>query len=207
LECWPSLVYGTVLLRRQAGEPARRFKSFTLRVFAVTGGDRSGLAAMITCVNLHEALAERAANVRQFEQLKHRVIAAVRHQEGEDPAETGDELLRQTKDLLDRQARLIAAINHTNAATLLDDRSSTITAALAERDRLRALHKLITETEAAAAGSGRHGWGRAMRSEIRDVTEMDVAGLRRQLDDLSRQIRELDAKIQATHPVTELAGL
>jgi hypothetical protein len=203
LERWPSLVYGTALLRRQARQLARRFESFTLRVFVITGGDRSGLSATVSGVNLHEALAERASNIRQLEQLKHRLIAAARHQEGEDPAEPADEILRQADELLTRQAQLIAAINHTNAATHLNG-GETITMALARRDQLKALLKLVTETESAAAGSGRHGLYRSMRSEIRDVTEMDVTALRRRLDNLSRQVRELDAQIQAAAPATDL---
>lgn len=156
-------------------------------------------------MKLNEALAERADIKRRLDQLKRRVSAAARHQEGEDPPESADELLAQAEGLLGQQRSLITRINHTNAESVTGSGES-LTAALARRDELRALHKLIAEAEQAAAGSGRHGMYRTMRSEIRDVTEMDVAGLRRRLDDVARQARELDAEIQAAGLTTDLVG-
>jgi hypothetical protein len=147
-------------------------------------------------VKLNEALAERADVKRRLDQMKHRVIAAARHQEGEDPPESADELLSQAGELLGRQRILITRINHTNAEAVTEDGES-VTAALARRDELRSLHKLVTETEQAAAGTGRHDFYRATRGEIRDVTEMDVVALRRRADEIARQVRELDAQIQA----------
>ena len=46
---------------------------------------------------------------------------------------------------------------------------------------------------------------RYSRSEIRKVATVDVSALRRQMDTLAQQRRELDTAIQATNWATELA--
>src|SRR6478735_2300048 len=52
-------------------------------------------------VKLAEALAERAAAVRRVEQLRSRVEASARYQEGETPAEDAARLLAEADEVLD----------------------------------------------------------------------------------------------------------
>jgi uncharacterized protein DUF6847 len=76
----------------------------------------------------------------------------------------------------------------------------SLTDALAERDVLGARRAFIVE--AASAASVRQD--RYSRSEVRFVTELDVAELHRQADDVARRFRELDAQIQAKNWEAEL---
>ena len=55
---------------------------------------------------------------------------------------------------------------------------------------------------AADAGSIRQD--RSTRSEVKFVTSLDVPELRRRADDLAREYRELDARVQALNWETEL---
>jgi hypothetical protein len=45
-----------------------------------------------------------------------------------------------------------------------------------------------------------------MRTEIRMVTAIDVRATRREVDDLARELRELDTRVQEINWTTELVG-
>lgn len=145
-------------------------------------------------MKLAEALIERAALQRQVDQLQARILQSARHQEGEEPAEDAAALLQEAQDVLSRLGALVLEINLTNAAAVLPD-GTTLTAALAERDELRRLHALIGSAADAAAGSNRDGY-RQLRTELRWVPALPVGALRRQVDDLARRLRDLEARIQ-----------
>jgi hypothetical protein len=148
-------------------------------------------------VKLAEALALRADAARRVEQLRTRIVANARFQEGEEPAEDAAALLTETGTVLDELQDLIRRINRTNAATQIGP-DGTITDALARRDVLRARHSVITAAADAAAGRGQ-GAGRQLRSELKILTNLPVAQLRSQADDLARQLRELDVRIQQSN--------
>lgn len=143
-------------------------------------------------MKLAEALALRAADTRRVEQLRARITGNARFQEGEEPTENAEELLTEAGRVLDELEGLIRRINQTNAATQIGP-EGTITDALARRDVLRIRHSLLTAAADAAAGQG---MGRQLRSELKMFAALPVAGLRSQADDLARQVRELDARIQ-----------
>jgi hypothetical protein len=151
-------------------------------------------------VKLHEALTDRAATKKHLEQLRHRVINASRHQEGEDPAESAADLLAEYERLAVAQARLITAINLTNTTVHVnvDGHVISLTEALALRDERRSRHKLFTDVADTAAGTSRHGFGgyRMTRGEIRDVAGIDVVTVRRAADDLSADLRRLESVVQ-----------
>jgi hypothetical protein len=149
-------------------------------------------------VKLAEGLALRADASRRIEQLRTRVVANARFQEGEEPAEDARALLAEAGAALDELEDLIRRINRTNAATRIGP-EGTITDALARRDVLRARHSLVTAAADAAAGKSQAGIGRQLRSELKMVAALPVAQLRAQADDLARQIRELDVRIQQSN--------
>jgi hypothetical protein len=99
--------------------------------------------------------------------------------------------------VLDELEDLIRRINRTNAATVIGA-EGTITDALARRDVLRASHSVVTAAADAAAGRNQ-GMGRRLRSELKMLTALPVAQLRSQADDLARQMRELDVRIQQSN--------
>jgi len=147
-------------------------------------------------MKLGAALAERAGHAREIEQLLGWAIDAARYQEGSEPAESADVLMSRAGDLIQKQARLIARINLTNATVRTADGES-VTEALARRDALRALHKMRVSVVDQAAGHGRRGGlFRSMASELRDITNVDVPAVRREITGIAQQIRELDSAIQ-----------
>jgi hypothetical protein len=148
-------------------------------------------------VRLAEALSLRADATRRVEQLRTRIVANARFQEGEEPTEDAAALLAEAGAVLDELEDLIRRINRTNAATQMGP-EGTITDALARRDVLRARHSVVTAAADAAAGRSQ-GMGRQLRSELKMLTALPVAELRSQADDLARQIRELDVRIQQSN--------
>ena len=148
-------------------------------------------------MKLAEALALRSDASRRVEQLRARIVANARFQEGEEPAENARALLIEVGTALDELEVLIRRINRTNAATRIGQ-EGTIDA-LARRDVLRARHSLVTTAADAAAGRSQSGIGRQLRSELKMISALPVAQLRAQADDLARQIRELDVRIQQSN--------
>lgn len=149
-------------------------------------------------MKLAEALALRADATRRIEQLRARIVANARFQEGEEPAEDAQALLAEAGAVLDELEVLIRRINRTNAATRIDS-EGTITDALARRDALRIRHSVVTAAADAAAGRSQVGMGRQLRSELKMLAALPVAQLRAQADDLARRIRELDVRIQQSN--------
>lgn len=146
-------------------------------------------------MKLAEALALRADATRRVEQLRARIVANARYQEGEEPSEDAQALLTESGTVLDELETLIRRINRTNAAARMGD-DGTVTDALARRDVLRTRHSVVTAAADAAAGHGQHGAGRQLRSELKMLTALPVARLRAEADVLAREIRELDVRIQ-----------
>ena len=149
-------------------------------------------------MKLAEARALRADATRRVEQLRTRIVANARFQEGEEPAEDAQSLLAEAGAVLDELEDLIRRINRTNAATRIGP-EGTITDALARRDVLRARHSVVTAAADAAVGRSQAGMGRQLRSELKMLAALPVAQLRAQADDLARQIRELDVRIQQSN--------
>ena len=138
---------------------------------------------------LAEALAERAQAQERLNTLKDRLVATVRVQEGDEPDENPTDLLRE----------LVVAINATNTATAFDD-EITLMEALALRDGLLRKRR-IYQGLAEQAGARQD---RFSRSEIKFVATVPVPKLRERADDLARQYRELDTRIQQLNWNTEL---
>lgn len=152
-------------------------------------------------MKLAEALAARADLQRRIEQLRSRIATNARFQEGEEPAEDAGALLAEAEEALERLRDLIRRINATNAGLDLGA-DGTMTDALAARDVLRLRHALLTE--AAAAASGSNGLMRQMRSELRQFPALPVAELRTRADDVARELRELDTRIQQANWTNDL---
>lgn len=146
-------------------------------------------------MKLAEGLALRADATRRVEQLRSRIVGSARYQEGEEPPEDAAALLAESSAVLDELETLIRRINRTNAAAQIGS-DGTITDALARRDVLRLRHSVITAAADAAAGRSEGGFGRQLRSELKMLAALPVADLRAQADEIARQLRELDVRIQ-----------
>src|ERR1700760_4777112 len=114
-------------------------------------------------MRIAEGLAWRAEAARRADQLRARVTANARFQEGEEPAEDASALLAEAGDVLGELESLIRRINRTNASSTLDG-AHTLPAALARRDVLRLRHRLLTAAAESAAGENQRAY-RQLRSE------------------------------------------
>jgi hypothetical protein len=150
-------------------------------------------------MKLAEALVLRADLQKRLAQLRQRLQQSALVQEGEQPPENPQELLVEMDQLLNQLEELIVRINRTNLQTSMAD-GTILTDALARRDVLSQRYSIISGlADTAAARIERYG-----RAEIRKIATVDVAALRRQLDDIARQRRELDTAIQATNWTIDL---
>lgn len=154
-------------------------------------------------MKLAEALLLRADRNRTYEQLRARIAASARYQEGERPPESANDLIEACGAVLDELERLVRQINRTNSSTTLPDGRS-VSDALAERDVLRLRYTLLTSAADAASGRQRGVSMRSTRSELKVITDLDVRDLYQRASGLARRTRELDAQIQQVNWTTEL---
>jgi len=154
-------------------------------------------------VLLGEALADRAGKKKQLEQIEARAVSVARYQEGEQPAESAEELLARGRTLIGELRELARRINRTNSATELDP-GFTLTDALALRDGYAAQYRLVTAVADAAAGGRGISWARQLRSELQQVPAVQVADLRADADQVAESRRRLDVRIQQAGWATEL---
>lgn len=151
-------------------------------------------------MTLGEALTVRADLQQRLGELRGRLLAVAKVQEGETPAEQPDVLLAEFEQTAERLRTLIARINRTNLAAVTTD-GETLTAALARRDVLAVRHKVHRELAAAASEQSE----RYSLREIKLTATVDVAQLRRTVDELARERRELDVALQAANWANTLA--
>jgi phage host-nuclease inhibitor protein Gam len=152
--------------------------------------------------SLGEALNDRADLQKRIAQLGERLRANVLVQEGDQPAESPEELLAELDTACDELESLIARINRTNAASRVSS-GGTVTDALARRDVLAIRTSAIRSAIKEATDRGGL-FGRYSRSEIRMVRQIEVAALQRQADALSRARRELETELQQHNWTTPL---
>ncbi|HEY3550235.1 MAG TPA: DIP1984 family protein [Gaiellaceae bacterium] len=151
-------------------------------------------------MTLGEALTVRADLQQRLGELRARLIAVAKVQEGEVPAEQPDVLLAEFEQTAERLRTLIARINRTNLTVATAD-GETLTDALARRDVLTFRYKVHRELAAAASEQAE----RYSLREIKMKATVDVAELRRTIDDLARNRRELDVALQAANWANTLA--
>ena len=152
-------------------------------------------------MKLAEALILRADCQKRIAQLKSRLHTNAKIQEGDTPAETPQELIaeigRVSAELLD----LIKRINRTNSATGFDQ-AVTISDALAERDVLAVQRSAYVELAQSATISH----DRYSRSEVKYVATINVAEIQKRADELAKNYRDLDTRIQELNWQTELVN-
>ena len=142
-------------------------------------------------MKLAEALAERAEAQRQYEQLQQRILRVARVQEGDEPAEDPEELLTEANKVLDRLDLLIRRINKTNTETKFDEKYS-LTDAIAFRDMALKRRKLYSDLATRASTSQ----DRYTRTEVRYISTVKVKDMQARVDQLAKEYREPDTKIQ-----------
>lgn len=149
-------------------------------------------------MKLAEALQERADLNRRIEQLRSRLDSNALVQEGEKPAEEPEQLLRELDGCVERLEELMAKINRTNCETVMEGK--TLTEMIARKDalliRLSAYRDLVNTASQTAR--------RATRSEIKIFSTIDVQDKQRMVDEMAKELRLLDNKLQATNWTVDL---
>ncbi len=149
-------------------------------------------------MKLASALSERADIQRRLSELSERLANNAKVQEGDVPAENPKELLAETDGLIDRLETLICRINMTNSRVESDGVSMTMM--IARRDCLKKRIAMLRGFLDCASSKVE----RYSRAEIAVHSTVDVKELQKQVDGLSRELRELDEKIQELNWTTEL---
>ena len=149
-------------------------------------------------MKLAEALIIRADLQTRLEQLRERMVANARVQEGEKPAEDPKGLLDELDQVTDQLEEIITKINLTNAATIVDGRS--LTEMLAKREcsmqKISVMRSFLDSASNVVM--------RGSRMEVKILSTIPVAELRKETDHLSEELRKLDIKIQSLNWTTEL---
>ena len=149
-------------------------------------------------MKLAEALILRADIQKRIEQLKSRLADNAKVQEGEKPSEEPNALLAELDALTSELERLIVRINLTNCTAKADGKS--LTELIAKRDILTLKAGALRAFAQAAAQKV----DVYSRSEIKILSTVDVAALQKQVDELARQIRQLDTTLQSANWQTDL---
>lgn len=150
-------------------------------------------------MKLAEGLMQRSDCQTRLSELKDRIVRNARYQEGDKPCEDPKHLLAELDSVVEQLESLIRRINKTNSLVEICS-VGTITDALARRDVLG--KKIYILHEVAKAGTATYD--RFSRTELKNVSAVDVPDLQRQADLLSREWRDLDLKIQSANWSAEL---
>lgn len=150
-------------------------------------------------MKLAEALLLRGEYQTKAENIQGRILQNLRIQEGDQPHEDPRSLLTEAFDISAQLNQLIKDINKRNhQATLPDGRS--LAEALVDRESLVKKRRLLVSlTEAGSEQEYRYS-----RSEIKFELTMSLGEIHKQIDQLSRQFRELDTIIQGLNWSIEL---
>lgn len=149
-------------------------------------------------MKLAEALVQRSDMQKRIAQLRNRLMLNAKVQEGEKPSEDPKALLKELDALTNELEAFITRINHTNAQTL--DNGESMSALLARRDCLRQRADILRDFLHEASATVMRG----TRSEVVIRSTVNVAELQSGVDALSKELRELDVRIQALNWTTEL---
>ena len=146
-------------------------------------------------MKLAEALIERKACMIRIQNLDNRAQQNSIVEEGTKPVEDPEALRSEINDEVSKLYDYILRINHTNNTATIES-GETISDAIVKRDLLK---MRIGHLNSLIAVSGQINRNRYSRDEAKEVCLLNVADLRKELDELSKQYRELDTLIQAAN--------
>ena len=149
-------------------------------------------------MKLSEALIIRSDLQKRLEQIRSRLVANAKVQEGDKTVENPVEILAELNQTLKDLCEIVKKINLTNSK--ITDGNKTMTELLADRDVLSMQIKIEQEFLAAA----RNKIDRYSNKEIKIFISVNVKEAQTTLDALSKQLRALDVKIQALNWQSDL---
>lgn len=149
-------------------------------------------------MKLAEALQERSDINQNIERLKERLRNSVLVQEGEKPAESPKELLKELNESIDRLSYLVSRINKTNTEVKIG--KDTLTDIIAKKDALlikvESYRNMLNEAVSIS--------DRVRGAEIKLISTINVPKFQKEVDDISKEIRLLDNKLQEKNWTTDL---
>jgi len=152
-------------------------------------------------MKLAEALILRADTQKRITEIRQRAVRNAKVQEGSRPSEDPQALLTQLREMYAQLTSLIQRINRTNTVTPFDETLS-MADALAVRDTMGGRQAMLRELAQASTPSQ----DRFTRTEIRFESVMDAGALQKEADQLARQRRELDTRVQELNWLTDLVA-
>ena len=151
-------------------------------------------------MKLAEALIKRSDLKNKAEEIKKRLSQNIKVQEGEEPIEEAKTLFYQYNTLMDELETIAQRINKTNALTKFED--ITIIDAITKRDCFKV--KIATYRDMIEKASKLRDSSFGREEATKYVRCVDINELQKQTDDMSRQFRQLDTKIQGLNWMTDL---
>ena len=149
-------------------------------------------------MKLSEALIIRGDLQKRVQQIKSRLIANAKVQEGDKTIEDPNEIMAELNQTLKDLCEIIKRINLTNSK--ITDGEKTMTELLADRDSLTMKINICQEfLETARTKIDRYS-----NKEIKIFSSVDVKEEQTKLDKLSKELRELDVKIQSLNWQSDL---
>lgn len=149
-------------------------------------------------MKLAEALNLRADLQKRIANLRERLIKNAKVQEGDIPSEDPNMLLNELNDNIIELENIIKLINKTNSATYIDNES--ISDIIAKRDtlglKLSILRSFISESA--------NKIERYSNKEIKILSTVNVAEKQKEIDNLSKEYRLIDTKLQGLNWTTDI---
>lgn len=150
-------------------------------------------------MKLAEALLLRTEYQQKVGNLQSRILSNIKIQEGENPVENPDELLKEIFLINEKLADIIVKINKTNNNTCISD-GKTLAEALVERDMIMKKRNILSNIVAEANQKDY----RLSHSEVKMHVSMNIAEIQKMIDKLSKQYRQLDTEIQSVNWTTDI---
>ena len=151
-------------------------------------------------MKLAEALSIRKDLQKRIQQLEQRIKSNVKVQEGDEPLEDPNELMKELHSCLIQLEELMGRINLTNIKTK-NEEGLSITQLIAKKDTLTMRIGILRNIYSEATNIV----NRYSSSELRIECVIDAKQLSKQIDDYSGRLRKLDIEIQSLNFLTELA--
>ncbi|WP_294188936.1 DIP1984 family protein [uncultured Clostridium sp.] len=149
-------------------------------------------------MKLAEALNLRADLQKRIANLRERLIKNAKVQEGDTPSEDPNMLLNELNDNIIELENIIKLINKTNSSTYIDNES--ISDIIAKRDtlglKLSILRSFISESA--------NKIERYSNKEIKILSTVNVAEKQKEIDNLSKEYRLIDTKLQGLNWTTDI---
>jgi len=153
----------------------------------------------VIIIKLAEALMLRSEYQQKIQNMQQRIMMNLKVQEDEKPHEDPNSLLSEIMRLNDELASLIKKINQKNNEVTLEN-GQTLAEALANRESLMKKRQILNNITNTAGQRDM----RMTHTEVKINTTVDVAKIQKEIDEISKQFRQIDTQIQSLNWIIDL---